>query len=80
MSQTAQEVLNGALELPSHVRGRIAARLIESLDGPADPDATDAWNEETERRLQELDSGQVHTIPLDEAWKMIRGRNGSAAP
>ena len=34
------------------VRAEVAAELLASLDGPADPDAEEAWATEIERRVK----------------------------
>ena len=42
--------------------------LIESLDGPPDENVEAAWAEEVERRVREIDSGAVKTVP----WEQVR--------
>ena len=42
--------------------------LIESLEGEPDPDVEKAWAEEVERRVRQLDAGEVETIP----WEKVR--------
>jgi Putative addiction module component len=51
MSKAAQDVLADALRLEPDSRAEIAAELLASLDGPADPDAEAAWDAEIERRI-----------------------------
>jgi hypothetical protein len=43
-----------------------AREVIESLDGPADPDVEEAWRAEIERRIGQIDRGEVQLIPADE--------------
>lgn len=71
MNAAIQELLETALRLPESDRADLAASLIESLDQPFDADAQDAWAEEIHRRVAELDSGSVKTIPWDEACRII---------
>lgn len=79
MSQSPQELLNEALLLSTADRGRIAAELIESLDADADPPAAwEAWSDEIESRLQDMDAGRVTMVPWPEARRRIRG-DGSLA-
>jgi Putative addiction module component len=40
---------------------------LASLDGPADADATEAWDAEVERRLDDLRSGKARTVGAEEA-------------
>ncbi len=48
----------------------MAGVLIESLHSEVDLDAEEAWNAEIQRRVEELDSGKVETIP----WSEVRQR------
>lgn len=67
------ELLEKALRLPPEGRAALAARLIESLDAEADPDAEAAWTSEIARRVGEIDSGKVRLVPWSEARKQILG-------
>ena len=62
----ASELLKKALALPDKERAELAANLIDSLDTTVDEDAEAAWQEEVARRLHEVASGKVKTIPWDE--------------
>ena len=50
MTKDAQAVLADALRLDTGARADVAAELLASLDGPADPDAEAAWAAEIARR------------------------------
>lgn len=71
MSRETDKVLEDALKLPAEARAAVAGRLIESLDTDVDEDAEAAWSAEIARRLGELDSGAVKTIPWEKARRMI---------
>jgi putative addiction module component (TIGR02574 family) len=60
------------IEVPAEARAALIDSLIESLDVEVDPDAEEAWREEIRRRLQQIDSGAVETIPWDEARSTLR--------
>ena len=79
MIQSAQKLLEDALRLPEGDRAALAARLIESLEEPEDPDALEAWDQEIARRLERLDRGEVKTIPWAEARRLIRGESDAAS-
>ncbi|PZN73307.1 MAG: addiction module component, family protein [Candidatus Methylumidiphilus alinenensis] len=51
-------------------RAALAGLLLESLDQPPSPGIEAAWAEEIERRLRELDTGQVDLIP----WEEVKNR------
>jgi putative addiction module component (TIGR02574 family) len=68
---TRNSIIAEALKLPEQERLEIAERLYESLDGPPDPDAEEAWAAEIERRLRSIDSGEAVLIPWEEARRRI---------
>jgi putative addiction module component (TIGR02574 family) len=78
---TPHEIIASALQLPIAEREQLADALQQSLIDPtidhglAEPAAEvqAAWSGEIARRIAEVDSGQVNTIPADEAERMIRG-------
>ncbi len=73
MMEEAQELLKKALALPDKERADLAGTLIESLDDAVDDDAEVAWQEEIVRRLGEVRSGKVKTIPWDQVQQ--KGHN-----
>ena len=73
MNPKIKKLLEQALKLPPEARGALAGRLLDSLDTEVDPDAEDAWEVEISKRLKEIDSGAVDTIPWSEARKAIQG-------
>lgn len=62
------------LKLPAAERARLAERLIASLDDEAEIEAV--WMEEVRRRDQELESGEVQALPLEDALTSVRARFG----
>jgi putative addiction module component (TIGR02574 family) len=70
MTKPIASVLADALRLDEEARAELAAELLASLDGPADPDAEQAWDVEIERRIAAIEAG---TIPL-ESWEQVRRR------
>ncbi len=73
MNTTIQQLLDGAMRLPQGQRAEFAARLIDTLDPKTDDDAHAAWEDEIKRRMAEIDSGAVKTIPWSEAQTNHRG-------
>jgi putative addiction module component (TIGR02574 family) len=71
MSKTANDVLADALRLEPDSRAEIAAELLASLDGPADPDAEAAWDAEIERRIAAIEAGTVRLEPWSEVKRRI---------
>jgi Putative addiction module component len=68
-------VLAAALQLSPSARAAVAAELLESLEGLDKQDVHEeavdaAWSEEIQKRVTEVDSGAVATVP----WSQARER------
>lgn len=73
MSMTIDELAAEALALPSEERALLVDRLVESLDAPLPaPRWHELWATEAQRRLEEVRSGRVQTIPGKEALAQVR--------
>ena len=68
MRRKLNDLFREASELSERERAELAGLLLESLDGEPDQDVEAAWAEEIERRVRQLDSGEVKTIP----WQQVR--------
>lgn len=78
MGTTARQLYEEAMKLDPDERVALTGMLIESLDPESDEGVEEAWIAEIERRMAELDSGTVQTIP----WEQLRARlfGGSSGP
>ena len=76
MSNALAALKQKAAELSDTERAELALALIESLDGPADPDVEEAWRLEIDRRVGEVERGEVELIPGDEVFARLRRRLG----
>jgi putative addiction module component (TIGR02574 family) len=74
MKRDAAEILNGALPLPTEARAALAGSLLDSLDTDVDEDAEPSWTTEVNRRVAELDSGAVKTVPWVEVRRRLAAR------
>ena len=74
MKREAAEILKDALALPAEARAALAGSLLDSLDTEVDEDAEAAWAAEVNRRVAELDSGAVKTIPWAEVRRRLAAR------
>jgi putative addiction module component (TIGR02574 family) len=70
MSTHVTELFERASALSEEERATLAGLLIESLESEVDPDVEEAWRLEIERRVAELDSGAVETVP----WEVVRAK------
>lgn len=72
MAVSVEQIEAEALRLPAAERARLAERLIASLDEDAEHEQ--AWGAVVQRRLAELQAGQVQTIPIADVLTEARAR------
>ena len=70
MTKATESVLADALRLNVKARAELAAELLASLDGPAEPNAASAWEAEIRRRVDSLEKG----IEKLESWEDAKRR------
>jgi putative addiction module component (TIGR02574 family) len=69
---TADDLLSDALRLPPEERARLAHELLLSLETEGeDSNAEAEWARELERRAQEVISGKVKLVSLEEARRQV---------
>ena len=66
MSRSAQEILEEARQLPPDEVDWIVESLLIKDKSPAEEQIEAAWDSEIKRRLDEIDSGAVEMIPLED--------------
>jgi len=71
MTKAAEAALADALKLDVEARAELAAELLASLDGPADPDAEAAWEAEIARRVAAIEAGTVKLEPWEDVKRRI---------
>jgi putative addiction module component (TIGR02574 family) len=80
MSLPLQDIEAHALQLPVADRGKLAGRLLESLE-PATQDSPEAianaWDEEIARRIADLDAGRTQTVSYDQVRAELRALIGA---
>ena len=70
MDTTLELLEDRAMTLTVSERAALAQRLLASLD--EDSEIDDAWAAEADRRIAEIESGVVKTIPIAEALAQVR--------
>ncbi|HVT88858.1 MAG TPA: addiction module protein [Tepidisphaeraceae bacterium] len=73
-----QTVIQEVMNLPESERLELAEALYQSVEGPSDPDARQAWSDEIARRLEKIDSGRGKVVPWEEARRQIAGDDASS--
>jgi len=71
MSMTLDQLTTEALALTGKERGALLDRLAESLGQQPEPEIEKLWLIEARRRLVELQSGKVQTIPAEEVFREL---------
>lgn len=75
MPMPLQDIEAEALQLPLEERGRLAGRLLQSLE-PEPQDTPEniakAWDEEIARRIEEMDAGRTESIPYEQVRAELR--------
>ena len=69
---TVDQITKAALSLPNDARARLADQLVESLDPAEEGPLQRVWTAEALRRLEEVRSGKVKTIPGREGIEQVR--------
>ena len=73
MTPRARRLLADALELPDDVRAELASAPVDSLYHEVDPPVVveASWSAEIQRRIHDIESGAVKTIPWEQARRII---------
>ena len=69
MSRNLEDLEEEALELKLDDRAALAEKLLRSLEGISDAENERLWLAEAERRLLEIQSGQIETLPGEEVLR-----------
>lgn len=70
------ELFAEAVLLPVDVRTQLVDTLLRSLN-PMQKEIDKMWADEAEKRVEEIRSGKVKTIPGEEVFNKIRSRLSS---
>ena len=76
MATTVDKICNEALFLPADARIGLIERLLVSLNLPTQADIDRLWADEAERRITEIDRGDVNLIPGELVFENIRRKYG----
>ena len=72
MPTAADRVVDEALDLPADERIGLVDRILASLNLPTRPDIDKLWADESERRVAQIDRGEVELVPGEEVFAKIR--------
>jgi putative addiction module component (TIGR02574 family) len=71
MTPVFDEIVNAALALPIEERAKLAKQILVSLE-TSQAQIDEAWRDEIERRIREIDQGEVELLPGEEVLKELR--------
>jgi putative addiction module component (TIGR02574 family) len=81
MAATLNQVVQAARSLSPEQRGELLAELIRDLDAVySEPqeDIDSHWSKEIARRLEDIDSGKIRSVPAEEVFERLRPRSDEA--
>ncbi|HLA96016.1 MAG TPA: addiction module protein [Pyrinomonadaceae bacterium] len=71
LTSEAAKFLEVAESLPIEMRIAVVDRLLESIQ-PVDSNIDNLWMTEIDRRVEEVESGEVQMIPGNEVMRKVR--------
>jgi putative addiction module component (TIGR02574 family) len=74
MTALGEKIYNEVLDLPTDERLSLLDKLLHVITIPAATDIEKAWIEESHRRLDDIRSGRVQTIPGEVVSREIKAR------
>lgn len=69
----ADDLISMAESLPLDLKTQLIDRLLKSLS-PSQKEIDELWAKEAEKRVEEIKTGKVKTIPGEEVFKEIQDR------
>ena len=72
MSLTLDQITEEALKLPADSKALLADKLVESLDLEEPDEIQRLWSAEAIRRRDEIRSGRVRSVPVEEVLEEVR--------
>ena len=73
MTTQSAEIMDVVDSLPIDMKLEIIDHLLESIS-PRKDEVEEAWKEEVERRIDEVENGEVKLIPGEEVFAKMRER------
>lgn len=70
---TKDELISEAISLPVEIRLQLVERLLQSLN-PSHRDIDELWAVEAEKRVAQIEAGEVKTVPGDMVFRKLLDR------
>ena len=75
MPTSGNKVFEEALSLPADARLNLVEELLASLNLPVQQEIERLWAEEAERRVAQIDAGEVQLVPGEDVFDRIRAKH-----
>ena len=72
MPVVAKKILDEVLQLPADARVNLVEQLLTSLNLPTQPEIDQLWAEEAEKRIAQIDKGEIKLVPGRKVFSTIR--------
>src|SRR5512133_3694360 len=69
---TLEQIVEETRQLPADVVAELVDRILLERHGGIEPEIEAAWTSEIQRRIEEIETGKVQGIPIDESLARIR--------
>lgn len=67
------DLIEEAVSLPIEIRTKLVNKLLESLN-PTEHKIDELWVVEAEKRVEEIRTGKVKTIPGEDVFRRVRDK------
>ena len=74
MSKDVIALSRDASEPSERDRAALVGLLIESLEAEPEPDVEEAWHDEIQRRVADIEAATVETVPWEEVRRRLLDR------
>jgi putative addiction module component (TIGR02574 family) len=71
MPMTLEQIVEETRQLPTDVVAELIDRILLARHGGIEPEVEAAWKTEIDRRISEIQEGQVQGIPVEESLARI---------
>jgi putative addiction module component (TIGR02574 family) len=72
MPMTLDQIVDETRQLPTDVVAELIDRILLARHGGIEPEVEVAWKTEIHRRIEEIQTGKVQGIPVEESLARIR--------
>jgi putative addiction module component (TIGR02574 family) len=67
-----EQIIEETRHLPSDVVAELVDRILLERHGGIEPEIEAAWKSEIDRRIEEIETGEVEGIPVDQSLARMR--------